>query len=72
MVQSRGEASVPLAERRSGGKDPLAQLLTLVSGELRCLAGRYMPDERRGHTLQPTALLHQAYLRLAGHANWLN
>ncbi len=34
--------------------------------ELRALAAHYMRDERRGHTLQPTALVHEAYLRLAG------
>ncbi|MFN7992739.1 MAG: ECF-type sigma factor [Bryobacteraceae bacterium] len=74
MVQSRGEVSVLLAEMRSGGKDALAQLLPLVYGELRRLAARYMRDERRGHTLQPTALVHEAYLRLAGQdrANWRN
>jgi RNA polymerase sigma-70 factor (ECF subfamily) len=41
---------------------------------LRRLAGRYMRDERQDHTLQPTALVHEAYLRLAGQdrANWQN
>jgi len=34
--------------------------------ELRRIAGRLLSDERRGHTLQPTALVHEAYLRLAG------
>lgn len=37
---------------------------TLAYAELRRLAGRYMRRERRGHTLQPTALLHEAYLKL--------
>ena len=59
---------------RSGRKDALARLWPLVYKELRRLAGRYMRDERRGHTLQPTALVHEAYLRLAGQdrANWRN
>jgi RNA polymerase sigma factor (TIGR02999 family) len=44
----------------------------LVYDELRRLAGYYMRDERRGHTLQPTAVVHEAYLRLAGQdwAEW--
>ena len=59
---------------RSGRKDALAQLLPLIYGELRRLAARYMRDERADHTLQPTALVHEAYFRLAGQerANWQN
>lgn len=40
------------------------QLLPLVYDELRRLAGRRLAGERPGHTLQPTALVHEAYLRL--------
>lgn len=40
------------------------RLLPLVSHELRQLAGHYLHRERRGHTLQPTALVNEAYLRL--------
>ena len=49
----------------SGG-DAVAsdQLMTLVYGELRQLARRYLRGERVDHTLQPTALVHEAYLRL--------
>ena len=74
MADSRGEVSLLLAEMRSGHKDALARLLPLVYNELRRLAGRYMRDERPGHTLQPTALVHEAYMRLAGQdrANWQN
>ena len=43
-----------------------AQLLPLVCAELRPLAARKLAAERPGHTLQPTALVHEAYLRLAG------
>jgi RNA polymerase sigma factor (TIGR02999 family) len=59
---------------RSGRKEALDRLLPLVYDELRRLAGRYMRDERAGHTLQPTALVHEAFLRLAGEdrANWRN
>src|SRR5215472_4671825 len=74
MMGSPAEVSALLAEMRSGRKDALGRLLPLVYGELRRLAGRYMRDERPNHTLQPTALVHEAYVRLAGHdrANWQN
>jgi RNA polymerase sigma factor (TIGR02999 family) len=42
------------------------QLLPLVYEELRRLAATYLDQERRGQTLQPTALVHEAYLRLVG------
>jgi RNA polymerase sigma-70 factor, ECF subfamily len=41
------------------------RLMGVVYDELRRLAGSYMKRERPGHTLQPTALVHEAYLRLA-------
>jgi RNA polymerase sigma factor (TIGR02999 family) len=49
-----------------GNGDPAAleQLIPLVHAELRQLARRYMGRERPGHTLQPTALINEAYLRL--------
>jgi RNA polymerase sigma factor (TIGR02999 family) len=47
-----------------GERAALDRLLPLVSHELRRLAGRYLRGERQGHTLQPTALVHEAYLRL--------
>ena len=73
-MDSPGEISALLAEMRSGRQDALGRLLPLIYKELRRLAGRYMRDERPGHTLQPTALVHEAYLRLAGQerANWQN
>jgi RNA polymerase sigma factor (TIGR02999 family) len=48
--------------------DPHAadQLLPLVYGELRCLAAQMLVQEKPGQTLQPTALVHEAYLRLVG------
>ena len=51
-----------------GDQGALAELMPLVYGELRRLAGHYMRNEQTGHTLQPTALVHEAYLRLAGTA----
>jgi RNA polymerase sigma factor (TIGR02999 family) len=46
-----------------------AKLLPLVYDELRKLAARHMADERPDHTLQPTALVHESYLRLVGSAD---
>jgi RNA polymerase sigma factor (sigma-70 family) len=43
-----------------------AELLPLIYDELRQLAGRHLAHESPGHTLQPTALVHEAYLRLLG------
>ena len=55
-----------LQDLRSGGRDTLNELLPLVYSELRQLANSYLSRERSNHTLQPTALVHEAYLRLIG------
>ena len=47
-----------------GDQAALAELMPLVHGELRRIAARYMARERAGHTLQPTALVNEVYLRL--------
>ncbi len=47
-----------------GDKQALDQLMPLVYSELQRLAGGYLRGERPGHTLQPTALVHEAYARL--------
>ena len=51
-----------------GGGDLAARdrLIPLVYGDLRLRAAQYLRRERPGHTLQPTALVHEAYFRLAG------
>jgi RNA polymerase sigma factor (TIGR02999 family) len=49
---------------RSGDPTALDDLLPRVYDELRALADAYMRRERAGHTLQPTALVHEAFLRL--------
>jgi RNA polymerase sigma factor (TIGR02999 family) len=49
---------------RQGDPDALNALLPLVYEEMRRLAGSYLRNESIGHTLQPTALAHEAYLRL--------
>jgi RNA polymerase sigma factor (TIGR02999 family) len=53
----------------SGDPQAAAQLLPLVYDELRKLAAGRMSNERDGQTLQPTALVHEAYLRLVGATN---
>ena len=53
-----------LLEWRSGDDQALDRLIPLVYEELRRLAGRHLDRERSGHTLQPTALVHEAYARL--------
>ena len=57
-----------------GEPDALEKLMPLVYQELYRLARRYMARERPGHTLSPTALVNEAYLRLvdASQVNWQN
>lgn len=50
----------------AGDADASAQLLPLVYEELRAIADRYMREQRPGHTLQTTALVNEAYLRMVG------
>lgn len=69
-----GEVTVLLGRMKSGDQDALGELVPLVYKELRRLAGHLLREERVGHTLQPTALVHEAYLCLVGQdrANWQN
>lgn len=56
-----------LLERLSGGdRSAVSQLMPLLYDELRAIAGSMFKSERAEHTLQPTALVHEAFLRLAG------
>jgi RNA polymerase sigma factor (TIGR02999 family) len=55
-----------LAQIEQGDPQAAAELLPLVYAELRRLAARRMDQEAPDHTLQPTALVHEAYLRLVG------
>lgn len=61
-------SQVTLILQRIGAGDRAAaeDLLPLVYAELRAMAASQLAHERSGHTLQPTALVHEAYLRLAG------
>jgi RNA polymerase sigma factor (TIGR02999 family) len=62
-----GEQVARLLEAwNAGDRSALDGLLPLVHSDLKRMARRLMSRERTGHTLQPTALVHEAYVRLAG------
>lgn len=64
VVSQPGEVTQLLIELRVGNRDAEAKLIPLVYTELRRLAAHYLRGERVDHTLQPTALVHEAYIRL--------
>jgi RNA polymerase sigma-70 factor, ECF subfamily len=64
VESSPGEVTHLLAQLRAGQRDAESKLIPLVYAELRRLAAHYLRGERPDHTLQPTALVHEAYLRL--------
>lgn len=66
MPGSGGDVTLLLAQLRDGNQEAANELVPLVYAELRRIAGAYMQRERLGHTLQATALVHEAYMRLAG------
>lgn len=61
-----GEATRLLADVGKGDQAAIEKLMPIVYEELRSLAGAFMRNERSDHTLQPTALVHEAFLRLVG------
>ncbi len=66
MSQPSNNVTQLLREWNSGSNEALDKLLPIIYEELRARAARYLRRERPGHTLQTTALVHEAYLRLAG------
>jgi RNA polymerase sigma-70 factor, ECF subfamily len=74
LADSPGDITVLLSELRAGNRSAESRLMPLVYSELRRVARRYMRNERPDHTLEPTALVHEAYLRLVGQReiNWQN
>jgi len=64
-----GEITALLTEWSGGDQAALDKLFPLVYGELHKMASSYMRHERSDHVLQTTALVHEAYLRLAGQEN---
>ena len=73
MVATSGVTEL-LNDWQHGDQNALAKLTPLIYDELKRIAHRYVQRERNGHTLQTTALVHEAYLRLAGNeeAAWQN
>jgi RNA polymerase sigma-70 factor, ECF subfamily len=63
------EVTLLLAEWAKGNQKALDDLTPLVYRELRQLAASYLRKERQGHTLQSTALIHEAYVRLVDQTN---
>jgi RNA polymerase sigma factor (TIGR02999 family) len=61
---SASEVTQLLGRWRSGDREALDALMPLVYTELRRIAHHYLQGERHGHTLQSTALVHEAYVRL--------
>ena len=74
MKPSPSEVTRLLKDWSSGESAALDQLMPIVYSELRRVAAGYLRRERQEHTLQPTALVNEAYLRLIDqkHVNWQN
>jgi RNA polymerase sigma factor (TIGR02999 family) len=73
-VQPPESVTQLLVKWSNGDQQALDQLMPLVYSELHRLAGNYLRHERLGHTLQPTALVNEAYLKLVDQKNarWQN
>ena len=71
-MASSPDVTALLADWSRGDRTALNQLLPLVYAELRRIAARQLRSERVGHTLQPTALVHEVYLRIVDqrHVDW--
>lgn len=66
MTEPSDELTELLFRWSNGDKEALDELIPLVQGELRRLARHYMAGEKPGHTLETSALMNEAYLRLFG------
>ena len=73
-MQTDLEITRLLQDWSEGNQTALDKLMPLVYDELRRQAARYLRNERQGHTLQTTALIHEAYLKLLGYERieWQN
>jgi len=74
MVQAPQNVTELLVGWSNGDKEALDRIMPIVYDELRKQAARYLRRERVGHTLQTTALIHEAYIRLVDQKNvrWQN
>ncbi len=68
-MDEQGEVTKLLSEMRNGNEQAAARLMPMVYKELRRMAAGVMQRERPGHTLQPTAVVHEAYLRMMAGAD---
>ena len=66
MPDASGDVTALLGQLPADNQDVAGQLVPLIYDELRRIAGAHIRRERAGHTLQATAVVHEAYLRLAG------
>lgn len=66
LVMASPQVTQLLVEWGKGNETARDQLMALVYAELHRMASRYMGTQNPGHTLQPTALVHEAYVRLTG------
>ncbi|MEO8451736.1 MAG: sigma-70 family RNA polymerase sigma factor [Gemmatimonadota bacterium] len=64
MGDARHDVTELLQRLQAGSEDVYDQLIPILYGELRSLASSYLRGERPDHTLQPTALVHEAFLKL--------
>jgi RNA polymerase sigma factor (TIGR02999 family) len=73
-VKTSNDVTRLLLRWSQGDRSALEQLLPLVYAELRRMAARHLRRERNGHTLEPTALVHEVFLRLVDQreASWHN
>jgi RNA polymerase sigma factor (TIGR02999 family) len=62
--KSAGDITALLSRWRKGSPEAEEQLMSMVQAELRKLAAGYLRRERGGHTLQPTAIVNEAYIRM--------
>ena len=74
LMASSQDVTALLGDWGRGDRTALNQLLPLVYAELRRVAARQLRNERADHTLQPTALVHEAYIKLVDqrHVDWQN
>ena len=74
VMETSADVTALLSELTKGNPEASSKLIPLVYDQLRRLADGYMRRERTGHTLQTTALVHEAYLKLLGQhsVDWQN
>lgn len=73
LAKEKHEVTVLLQSLNNGNREAVDELVPIVYSELQRLASYYLRSERAGHTLQPTALVHEAFLKLVEQeTHWQN